>query len=112
MKYKFIFSDLILFHNIINNNIEIDLPHYVTRIVPQDIKNVTRNTFSTLEGNDNLKFKCKILPKINAFKNNFFVRTMNYWNELPYIVREIKSSDKFSVALKDHLWRILGFEPD
>ena len=89
MKYNFIFSDLTLFHKIINNNIEINLPHYVTRIEPQDIKNVTRVTFSTVEGNDNLKFKCKILPKINTFKNNFFVRAINYWNELPYIVREI-----------------------
>ena len=112
MKYKFLFSDLILFYNIINNNVQIKLPNYVNCIKPQEIHNVTRSNFKISQGTDHLQYRCQHLPKINAFKNTFFVRTIKNWNELPLSVREIDSFDKFSLALKDHLWRILGFEPN
>ena len=112
MKYKFIFSDITLFHNIINNNVQINLPNYVERIEPQEVLSVTRSNITISKGIDHLQYRCKVLPKINAFKNTFFVRTLKNWNDLPLSVREIDSIDKFSVALKDYLWRILGFEPD
>ena len=112
MNYKFILSDLILFYKIVYKKVQIKLPNYVTRIEPQDIKRVTRSNDTISRGIDKLKFKCNILPKINAFKKNFFVRTMNQWNELPHYLREIDNLDKFTLALKDHLWLILGFEPD
>ena len=112
MKYKFLYSDLILFYKIVYNKVQIKLPNYVSRIEPQDIKRVTRSNNSIFKGIDKLKFKSNILPKINAFKNSFFVRTLNQWNELPLYLREIDNLDKFTLALKDHLWLILGFEPD
>ena len=112
LKYKFIFSDIILFYNIVNNNVQIELPNYVERIEPQDVRSVTRSNIAIAKGGDHLQYKCKILPKINAFKNTFFVRTLKNWNDLPLSVREIDNFDKFSLALKDYLWQILGFEPD
>ena len=112
MKSKFVYSDLILFYKIVYNKVQIMLPNYVTRIEPQDVKRVTRSNNAISRGIDKLKYKCNIFPKINAFKNSFFVRTMNQWNELPLYLREIGNLDKFSRALKDHLWLILGFEPD
>ena len=112
MKYKFIFSDIILFYNIINNNVQIKLPNYVERIEPQEVHSVTRSNINISKGIDHLQYRCKILPKLNAFKNTFFVRTLKNWNDLPLSVREIENFDKFSIALKDHLWRILGCEPD
>ena len=65
MKSKFLLSDLILFYKIVNNDVAIKLPNYVSRIKPQDVKKVTRSTKSTAEGVDKSKFKCKInLSKI------------------------------------------------
>ena len=81
-------------------------------IESQDVICVTRSNKSISKGIDKLKFKCNICPKINSFKNTFFVRTVNKWNELPMNVRENDSLYKFTLALKDHLWLILGFEPD
>ena len=112
IKFKFLFSDLILFHKIVYNNVDIKLPNYVTKVKPQDIKCNTRSNIFISNGRDKLKFKCTLLPKINAFKNSYFVRTVHSWNELPHTIREINSVEKFSLALKDHLWLILGFEPD
>ena len=112
MKYKLIFSDIILFYNIINNNVQIKLSNYVERIEPQEVISVTRSNITISKGIDHLQYRCKILPKLNAFKNTFFVRTLKSWNDQPLSVREIDSFDKFSLALKDHLWRILGCEPD
>ena len=71
-----------------------------------------RYKFIFSEGIDHLQYRCTILPKLNAFKNTFFVRTLKSWNDLPLSVRDIESFDKFSVALKDYMWLILGFEPD
>ena len=112
MKYKFIFSDLTLFHKIVYNNVQIKIPNYVTKVEPQDVKYATRSNSATSKGTDKLKFKCNLLPKINAFKNIYSVRTLHHWNELPLTGREIECIDKFSLALKDHLWLSLGFEPD
>ena len=112
VKYKFLLSDLTLFYKIVYNKVKIKLPNYVVRIEPQDVKRVTRSTNTIAKGIDKLKFKCKILPKVNAFSNSFFIRALNQWNELPLYLREIDNLDKFTVAVKDHLWLILGFEPD
>ena len=87
-------------------------PYYVTLIEPQDVICATRNSKSISKGIDTLQFKCNICPKINSFKNTFFVRTFQKWIELPLNIRKIDNLDKFTIALKDHLWLILGFEPD
>ena len=112
MKSKFLLSDLILFYKIVYNNIKIDLPNYISRIEPQDVKRATRSNISVAEGTDKLKYKCEITPKINAFSNSFFVRTMEQWNQLPLHLRQIENVKNFSCALKEHLWLILGLKPD
>ena len=112
MKYKFLLSDLTLFYKIINNYVEIKLPNYILRIGPQDVNRITRSNNSIANGIDKLRFKCKVIPKVNAFKNSFFVRTINHWNELPLTLREINTPVKFASALKEHLWLILGLKPD
>ena len=59
-----------------------------------------------------LKYKINVTPKIDAFRDSYFVRTVSQWNQLPLCIREIVHLDTFTIALKNHLWRILGFEPD
>ena len=112
MKYKFLFSDLILFFRIVNNEVKINLPNYVTRIEPQDVKRVTRSTKATAEGIDRSKFRCSMCPKVKSFQDSYFVRTVDNWNNLPHELRKLEDPNKFSTDLKEHLWLILGLKPD
>ena len=84
MKSKFLFSDLVLFNRIINNDVKIELPCHISRIEPQDVKRITRSSQSISDGSDDLKYKTKIILKLKCFQNSHFVRTMNCWNDLPF----------------------------
>ena len=110
--YKFLFSDLVLFYRIINNDVKIELPCHITKFEPQDIKTVTRSSKSISEGLDNLKYKCLITPKVICFQNSYFVRTVKNWNVLPFDLRSTESLESFKTLLKEHLWLILGLKPD
>ena len=112
IKYRFLFSDLVLFYRIINNDIKIELPHHISRMNPQNIKNITRSAKPISEGIDNLKYKCNIIPKIMCFQNSYFVRTVKNWNDLPFDLRSTDSLENFKTLLKEHLWLILGLKPD
>ena len=37
MKSKFLFSDLVLFYRIMNNDVKIELPCHISRIEPHDV---------------------------------------------------------------------------
>ena len=112
MKFKFLYSDLVLFYRIVNDDVKIELPCHISRIEPQDVKNTTRSSKSISDGSDNLKFKSKIIPKVNCFQNSYFVRTMSSWNDLPFDIRNVDSLEKFKTLLKEHLWFILISKPD
>ena len=51
-------------------------------------------------------------PKIKCFQDSYFVRSVKYWNDLPFDLRSTGDRDTFKVMLKDHLWLILGLKPD
>ena len=112
MKYRFLFSDLVLFFNIIKNNVEIKLPEYVSRIESHDVKSITRCSKPIFDGKDNLKYRCQLNPKVKCFQDSYFVRTIKNWNMLSYEIRCSDNIDKFKVNLKEHMWLILGLKPD
>ena len=112
MKFKFVFSDIVLFYKISNKLVNIDLPNYVTRIEPQDVKKVTRSTKASADGIDKSKYRCKVMPKVNSFRDSYFYRTVEQWNKLPLKIRDIDDMTKFKDDLKEHLWLILGLKPD
>ena len=111
MKEKFIFSDLILFYRIIRSEVKIKLPFYISKIESQDVKYGTRSSQPIKDGKDDLKYVCKLKPRVKCFQYSFFVRTINRWNEIPYNIRKLDSINKFKVELKQHLWLILGIDP-
>ena len=98
LKYKFLFSDLVLCH--------------ITKFEPQYIKTVTRSSKSISEGLGNLKYKCLITPKVICFQKSYFVRTVKNWNVLPFDLGSTESLESFKILLKEHLWLILGLKPD
>ena len=87
MKYKFIFFDLVLFYRIITNNVKINLPYYISRMELQDVKSSTRFLKTVADGTDTLQYKCRLLPKSKCFQYSYFVRSVKYWNALPFDLR-------------------------
>ena len=112
MREKFIFSDLVLFYKIINDEVPIKLPKYVSRIEPQNIKRVTRSNKAMADGIDKSKYRCNIIPKVKSFQDSYFYRTVHNWNDLPLVLRELTDIESFKKLLKEHLWLILGLKPD
>ncbi len=58
----------------------------------------------TFNDSDRLKLKSTIAPKVEAFKNSYFDRSLNFWNSLPLEIRSIESSSLFKIRVKDLLW--------
>ena len=77
----FQFNDLIIFHQIVYNQICINMPKYLVCRMNNNSSTDTeydpyfQRSTRNFEYNDNLKFKSKITPRIDAFRNSFFQRT-------------------------------------
>ena len=122
MNFKFIFTDLVLFHNIFHGHSIIKFPQYLTPITNDDRSRLRSNTMPPERLNqpilsdipdlssvrsrqlDNTSFKCVIEGKASSFKNGFFFRTHTIWNDLTVPLREIKESSAFQVNLKQYMW--------
>ena len=72
----------------------------------------TRFLKTVADGTDTLQYKSRLLPKVKCFQDSYFVRSVKYWNDLPFDLRNTGDQDTFKVMLKDHLWLILGLKPD
>ena len=70
-----------MFFKIVNDEVMIKLPNYVTRMEPQNISRVTRNSQAIASGSDKSTFKCNIAPKVKSFEDSFFYRTVQNWND-------------------------------
>ena len=92
------YSDLFLFYRIVKDEVNIELPYHITRIEQHSIQRVTRHSKPMAEGRDNLRYVSSIIPKVKAFKDSYFFRSMNNWNLLPF---ELRNS-----------WLILTSKPD
>ena len=121
MNFKFIFTDLVLFHNIFHGHSIIKFPQYLTPITNDDRSRLMSNTrpperFNQLTSTDTLhfasarsrqldstSFKCVIEGKASSFKNGFFFRTHTIWNDLTVPLREMEDSDAFQLKLKQHM---------
>ena len=108
MNFKFDLNDLVFFHKILNNFTFNSIPDYLIRNDQSDSVNDIYFSRQTRNFNDSdtLKFKCKIIPRVDAFSNSFFHRTYHKWNNLPKELREIELPKSFKVRLKQHLWAI------
>ena len=111
MKYKFLHTDLALFHNVVHEAVNITMPKYIVKLGPSDFPKVTRSNRSVAENVDKFKYKCNTRTKINSFGNSFFVRTVKEWNALPLSFREVTDNGKFKCILKQHMWNLLGLKP-
>ena len=81
-------------------------PPYIVRQIDDSARTHFQRQTRTFNDNDKLKLKSTIAPKVEAFKNSFFYRSLNFWNSLPQGIRSIESSSLFKIKIKDHLWSI------
>ena len=128
LRYRFLFSDLIMFYNIYYRKTCVKLPEYYKPITDNDTCRLRRtikppnylicNETIHLQNlrqtkNDTLSIKCTIDANNNAFKNSYFFRTIHEWNRIPVEIRSAPSIATFEKDLKYYIWKqILQLEPD
>ena len=103
IKYKFMYTDIVLFHKIVHNLIPISLPKYIVT------KSTTRASKS-----DPLSFKISndIKHQKRIFQSSFFARCITPWNRLPFELKNLSSTVIFSRGLKQHIWDYVLDLPD
>ena len=125
MEHKFLYTDLVLFHKIVNKSVKISMPPYIS-VITLESSRVSRNNTTlaptgsicdidhsnVVESNDDLQYRCNILPRVDAFRFSFFYRTVLEWNKVPLKIRQITNTNSFSNILKQHLWKLLLDKPD
>ena len=129
LKFRFIFSDLLLFHQIFYKKSSIKLPVYYTKYTGDERKRLrtvikppeyygggtqTINLQKPRETkNSELSLKCT-LNNINLkYKSSFFFRTIQEWNRLLPEIREEENFGVFRTNLYNHLNKIaFEIEPD
>ena len=106
---KFLFTDLLLFHRIVNDDICIKLPEHITKSLPSSNYGVCTRLNANL-ASDDLLFKSSERSNVSAFSNSFFYRAHIQWNLLPLDIRKC-NYDVFKIKLKAHLWSTLLDKP-
>ena len=104
---KFKFTDLLLFHQIINHRICIPLPSYLRMVTPEEVESNLRSTHL-----DPLCFKHDLGLCKQVFDHSFFPRTYMAWNRLPLEIKVIENYDLYKLKLKQYIWITLKEKPD
>ena len=129
MESKFLFTDLIMFHNIYNDQSVIKLPQYLTPLTDDDRNRLRPNirppvrlgdaeapnlpdlNQRRINRHDSFSLKCTIEANDSSFKNSFFFRTFSEWNDLPTELKGETDPGVFRTNLKKHLWDLM-IDPD
>ena len=82
-------------------------PQYIVKNSQPHSSQFFQRQTRTYNDNDRLKVKLTITPRINAFKNSFFVRSSHVWNSLPLEIRSQTNTDTFKKGLTSYFWREL-----
>ncbi len=118
LRERFISSDLVLFHDIVNDVSCVQMPQYVKPHTTEQ-RSKLRSKIKQPErfgGNRELNFhnlrqnrydsgslKCEIEAKSPCFKASFFFRTIQEWNVLPAELRSTPGKNDFRVKLFEYL---------
>ena len=71
----------------------------ISVLEPHDVKSSTRFLKAVADGTDTLQYKSRLLPKVKCFQESYFVRSVKYWNDLPFEfdLRNTGDQDSFQV---------------
>ena len=117
---KFTLTDLSIFHRIINENICVKLPSYLTLFSPESSRlrkthmdkltyvSIIKPRLVTRVNNEGgVAFEC-----LKEFEKSYFYRVHLEWNKLPLAISMTKHHNTFIINLKKHLWSLLMAKPD
>ena len=96
LEYKFILSDLLIFHKIVFELIPIELSREILPLVAR-----TRSCTSVLY---KYQINNDISNKKKFFSNSFPSRVIHYWNRLPDDVKNISQFSPFKSSVIQYLW--------
>ena len=125
--YKFLVTDLFLFHKIVHGNICINLPQYLSLVTvshtPSYVDKLRKRTpkcraevhpvfdCSLSEINqhtcDPLLFRCSFKPRTKVNDSTFFIRSYLEWNKIPLLIRVEENAEIFQDKLKNYIWELL-----
>ena len=110
-KELFLYNDLRLFYQIVNNMIQIQLPNTIVPINVADLR-PTRQNRDIFAGIDRSKLvdKSKSYKHSSALHDSFFHRATRFWNELPCEIRQMEDLPSFLVKLKAHLFSTIDID--
>lgn len=104
MKYKFQLNDIVMFHKIYYKYSVVSLPRFLARHDDDNDGTYFQRHTRAHNPTDTLKLKCKIIPRINVFRDGYFHRAFTLWNSLPLGIRSIECTNSFKNKLKEFLW--------
>ena len=99
LEYKFILSDLLLFHKLVYEQIPVRNP--------KEITNLSKRTRSNANVSHKYQVCCDLQVRKNVQCNSYFVRVVHHWNLLPDKCREIPIPTQFRSAVIDYLWSLV-----
>ena len=100
IEYKFILSDLLLFHESIFELVPVIFPH---EIVPS-----TTRTRSSTQLSSRYQVRGSINIKKKVLSNSFYIRAMSHWNRLPDECRKTEDHSTFKTKVLTYLWSLVG----
>ena len=99
LEYKFILSDLLLFHKCVYELIPLKIPE---EIVPLDTRTrLNANTTKKYQLSSEIQIRKKVLA------SSFFVRAIHQWNQLPDGCRENPVPSQFKLNVMNYLWSLV-----
>ena len=99
MEYRFIMSDLLLFHKLIYELIPVN--------VPKEIIPLSARTRSHANASHKYQGKCEVQVKKNVLCSSYFIRAVHHWNLLSDECRGIPTSAQFKSAIMEYLWSLV-----
>ena len=125
--YKFLITDLVLFHRMVYRSTCVRLPSYISLVIPSNrpsyLDRLRKRTpkctavihpifdclLNPIEHDpcDPLLFKCSIIPRTKVNDSTFFIRSYQEWNKIPLMIRTEENSRIFQEKLTKYIWEIL-----
>jgi hypothetical protein len=113
IKYRLVFNDLKLLHNILYSRSVINLPDYIhfhngyTRLRSSHLDNLSLVSDLTPKLSNNYSKNTEsVASSLSQFSNSFFYRSMNSWNSLPFDTRSVSDPPEFETSLLKDLWTL------
>ena len=100
LRYRFDLNDLIFFHKIVYNTIDIEIPAYIKQYSGESrLRSSRLDTLSYISTLDPVNTSTR-----SPLYKSFFFRSIHLWNSLPFNTRNCTNPITFKKHVKEFLW--------